>query len=87
VLTVSLLITPASTARLFFNRVSSITFAAIAIGLSEVMAGFIISYHANLAPGPTITLMTTAIFIIAYVVQFATSERTYVHHTHEHEHH
>lgn len=87
VLTVSLLITPASTARLFFNRVSSITFAAIAIGLSEVMIGFIVSYHANLAPGPTITLMTTAVFIIAYVVQFATSERTYVHHTHEHEHH
>ncbi len=87
VLTVSLLITPASTARLFFNRVSSITFAAIAIGLSEVMTGFIVSYHANLAPGPTITLMTTAIFIVAYVVQFATSERTYVHHTHEHEHH
>lgn len=87
VLTVSLLITPASTARLFFNRVSSITFAAIAIGLSEVMAGFIVSYHANLAPGPTITLVTTATFIVAYVVQFATSERTYVHHTHEHEHH
>ena len=87
VLTVSLLITPASTARLFFNRVSSITFAAIAIGLSGVMAGFIISYHANLAPGPTITLITTAVFIIAYVVQFATSERAYVHHTHEHEHH
>ena len=87
VLTVSLLITPASTARLFFNRVSSITFAAIAIGLFGVMAGFIISYHANLAPGPTITLITTAVFIIAYVVQFATSERTYVHHTHEHEHH
>ena len=87
VLTVSLLITPASTARLFFNRVSSITFAAIAIGLYGVMAGFIISYHANLAPGPTITLITTAVFIIAYVVQFATSERTYVHHTHEHENH
>ncbi|MEY3266981.1 MAG: hypothetical protein RJA15_1427 [Actinomycetota bacterium] len=87
VLTVSLLITPASTARLFFNRVSSITFAAIAIGLFGVMAGFIISYHANLAPGPTITLITTAVFIIAYVVQFATSERTYVHHTHEHENH
>jgi ABC-type Mn2+/Zn2+ transport system permease subunit len=87
VLTVSLLITPASTARLFFNRVSSITFAAIAIGLFGVMAGFIISYHANLAPGPTITLITTAVFIIAYLVQFATSERTYVHHTHEHENH
>ena len=87
VLTVSLLITPASTARLFFNRVSSITFAAVAIGLSEVMTGFIVSYHANLAPGPTITLVTTSAFIVAYIVQFATSERTYVHHSHEHHDH
>ena len=87
VLTVSLLITPAATSRLFFNRVAAITFGAIAVGLAEVVLGFIISYHANMAPGPTITLLTTAVFIAAYIAQFATSDRTYVHHTHEHEHH
>jgi ABC-type Mn2+/Zn2+ transport system permease subunit len=87
VLTVSLLITPAATSRLFFNRVAAITFGAIAVGLTEVVLGFIISYHANMAPGPTITLLTTAIFIAAYIAQFATSDRTYVHHTHEHDHH
>ena len=87
VLTVSLLITPAATSRLFFNRVAAITFGAIAVGLTEVVLGFIISYHANMAPGPTITLLTTAVFIAAYMAQFATSDRTYVHHTHEHDHH
>ncbi len=87
VLTVSLLITPAATSRLFFNRVAAITFGAIAVGLTEVVLGFIISYHANMAPGPTITLLTTVVFIAAYIAQFATSDRTYVHHTHEHEHH
>ncbi len=87
VLTVSLLITPAATSRLFFNRVTAITFGAIAVGLTEVVLGFIISYHANMAPGPTITLLTTAVFIAAYIAQFATSDRTYVHHTHEHDHH
>jgi ABC-type Mn2+/Zn2+ transport system permease subunit len=86
VLTVSLLITPAATSRLFFNRVAAITFGAIAVGLTEVVLGFIISYHANMAPGPTITLLTTAVFIAAYIAQFATSDRTYVHHTHEHDH-
>ena len=87
VLTVSLLITPAATSRLFFNRVTAITFGAITVGLTEVVLGFIISYHANMAPGPTITLLTTAVFIAAYIAQFATSDRTYVHHTHEHDHH
>jgi len=87
VLTVSLLITPTSTARLFFDRVGSITRAAVAIGLTEVLAGFIVSYHANLAPGPTITLITTVVFIIVYATRFARSDRAYIHHTHEHEHH
>lgn len=87
VLTVSLLITPTSTARLFFNTVSTITKASIAIGVIEVLGGFIVAYHADLPPGPTITLGTTVIFIVAYVIQYATSERTYIQHTHKHEHH
>lgn len=87
VLTVSLLITPSATARLFCNRVSSITACAVAFGLSGVLLGFIVSYHANISPGPTITLITTAVFVVCYVLQFATAERTYVNHTHEHDKH
>ena len=85
-LTVSLLITPTATARLFFNNVSAISRGAIAIGLVEVVGGFIVAYHLDLAPGPTITLGATAVFIVVYIIRFATSDRTYVHHTHEHAH-
>ncbi len=87
VLTVSLLITPSATARLFCNRVSSLTQIGVTLGVSEVLLGFVISYHANVAPGPTITVLSTSVFIAAYIARFATSERTYVHHTHEHDHH
>ena len=86
-LTVSLLITPTATARLLFNNVSTISKGAIAIGLVEVVGGFIVAYHLDLAPGPTITLGATAVFMVVYITQFATSDRTYVHHTHEHDYH
>jgi manganese/iron transport system permease protein len=86
VLTVSLLITPSATARLYCNRVATITRAGVALGVSEVLLGFIVAYHANVAPGPTITLVTTVVFISAYITRFATSDRTYVNHTHEHDH-
>jgi ABC-type Mn2+/Zn2+ transport system permease subunit len=85
-LTVSLLITPTATARLFFDRVGTITRAAVTIGLTEVLVGFVVAYHLNLAPGPTITVGTTAVFIVAYMARLTRSERTYVIHTHDHQH-
>lgn len=84
-LTVSLLITPGATARLFHDRIDRITRTAVALALGEMYTGFIVSYHADLPPGPTITLVTTAVFIVAYAVRLTRSERTYVHHVHEHD--
>lgn len=86
-LTVSLLITPTATSRLFFDNVGSITRAAVAFGLVEVLGGFVVAYHLDLPPGPTITLGATMLFVVLYAVRFARSERTYVHHTHEHHSH
>lgn len=86
-LTVSLLITPTATSRLFFNTVGSITRGATVIGLVEVLGGFVAAYHLDLPPGPTITLGATLTFIVLYAIRFARSERTYVHHTHEHHDH
>jgi manganese/iron transport system permease protein len=85
-LTVSLLITPTATARLFFDRVNSISQVAVAIGLTEVVIGFIVAYHLNLAPGPTITIGTAVVFIVCYFARLARSERTYVIHSHDHQH-
>lgn len=86
VLTVSLLITPSATARLFCNRVTSLTKVGVALGVTEVLLGFIIAYHGDLPPGPTITVVTTSVFIVAYIARFTASERTYITHTHEHNH-
>ena len=86
-LTVSLLITPTATSRLFFDNVGSITRGAVVFGLVEVLGGFVAAYHLDLPPGPTITLGATVMFVVLYAVRFARSERTYVHHTHEHHSH
>lgn len=87
ILTVSLLITPSSTARLYSDNVRTITRLGVAIGLVEVLIGFVLAYHLDLAPGPTITIVTTVAFVVAYVVRLATSERTYVVHSHSHDGH
>ncbi|MFM9082805.1 MAG: metal ABC transporter permease [Actinomycetota bacterium] len=86
-LTVSLLITPSATARLFADKVSAVTGSAVAIGLSYVVAGFIVAYHTDLAPGPVITVLGTAVFVACYAVRYRRAERTYVHHAHRHDSH
>lgn len=85
-LTVSLLIAPAATSRLFFNRASTITAGAVGIGLTAIVGGFIVSYHADLPPGPTITLVATAVFVAAYLSRIRRAEGTYVRHRHRHHH-
>ena len=86
-LTVSLLITPTATARLFFNTVSAVTRGAIVIGLFQVLCGFIAAYHLGLSPGPAITVGASVMFVIAYLLRLTRSERTYVRHSHTHDHH
>jgi len=86
-LTVSLLITPSATARLFADRAAAVTGAAVGIGLSYVLAGFIVAYHTDLAPGPVITVLGTAVFVACYAARYRRAERTYVHHSHRHEGH
>lgn len=83
-LTVSLLIAPAATARLFLDRTASITTGAVAVGLTSVLGGFIVSYHADLPPGPTITLVATGVFVVAYLSRIGRAEGTYVRHRHRH---
>ena len=83
-LTVALLITPAATSRLFFDKVLTITSGAVVIGMASIVCGFIISYHADLPPGPTITIVATVVFVVAYVSRIGRDEGTYVRHRHRH---
>lgn len=84
-LTVSMLIAPAATARLFFDRVSSITAGAVGIGLGCLVGGFVTSYHADLPPGPTITIIATVVFVVSYLSRLGRAESTYVRHRHAHD--
>jgi ABC-type Mn2+/Zn2+ transport system permease subunit len=85
VLTVALLITPTSTARLVFSSVRTITAGAVALGLAEVLLGFVFAYHGDLPPGPVITVLATVVFVVVYVVRLGSSDRTFVSHSHRHE--
>lgn len=67
ILVVSLLITPASTAYLLTNRLSTMVVLAAIFGALSSIIGIYFSYVYNLPSGPVIALAATAIFLIALV--------------------
>ena len=67
VLVVAMLITPAATAYLLTDRLSTMVFLASAIGAVSAVIGLYFSYTYNLASGATIVLAATALLIIAFV--------------------
>jgi ABC-type Mn2+/Zn2+ transport system permease subunit len=62
-MSVALLITPPSAARLVTNRIGSMTALAVLIGLSSALGGLTVSYHLAIPPGPTIALCTVVWFL------------------------
>lgn len=67
ILVVSLLITPASTAYLLTHRMSTMIFLSAAIGAISAIVGLFFSFSFNLSSGPSIVVVATAIFILAFV--------------------
>ena len=67
ILVVSLLITPASTAYLLTNRLSTMVVLASTFGALSSIIGIYFSYFYNLPSGPVIALAATAIFLVALV--------------------
>jgi manganese/iron transport system permease protein len=65
VLVLSLLVTPAATARLLVSRLTGIMFAAIILALAAVVAGLYLSFHLDTPSGPTIVLVSTGLFLVA----------------------
>lgn len=65
ILVVSLLITPASTAYLLTNRLSTMIVLASTFGALSSIIGIYFSYVHNLPSGPVIALAATAIFLVA----------------------
>lgn len=68
ILVVAMLITPAATAYLLTNRLSTMIFLAASFGVVSSMIGLYISFLYNLPSGPVIVLATTAIFVLVFLL-------------------
>ena len=67
ILVVSMLVTPASTAYLLTNRLSTMIFLASSFGALSAITGMYFSYLYNLPSGPVIALAAMAIFVIVFL--------------------
>ncbi|EIM06805.1 MntD [Planococcus antarcticus DSM 14505] len=66
-LVVAMLITPAATAYLLTDRLSTMIFLSASIDASAAVIGLYFSFTYNLASGATIVLAATALFVIAFL--------------------
>lgn len=67
-LVLAMLITPASAAYLLTQRLPGMMIAGAAIGAGSAVSGLYLSYYANLASGPAIVLVETAMFLVVLAV-------------------
>ncbi len=67
ILVVAMLITPAATAYLLTDRLSTMIFLSASIGASSAVIGLYFSFTYNLASGATIVLAATTLFVIAFL--------------------
>ena len=68
VMTVTMLVTPAATARLIARNLRQMTLWGVAFGVSEGVVGLMIAYHLSSAPGATIGLVAAAVFAIVFAI-------------------
>lgn len=64
-LAVGILILPAATARLWTTRLSTLILLSVTVGFMAGITGLLISYHAELASGPTIILVAGAAYLVS----------------------
>lgn len=67
-LILAMLITPAATASLLTNRLLPLMAYAAAIGAFSAVTGVYVSYHLDVASGPAVVLVATAIFLLAFLL-------------------
>lgn len=67
ILVVAMLITPAATAYLLTNRLSTMIFLAAFFGVASSVIGLYVSFLHNLPSGPVIVLVATAIFVLVFL--------------------
>ncbi|MFS0574782.1 metal ABC transporter permease [Sporosarcina sp. 179-K 3D1 HS] len=67
ILVVAMLITPASTAYLLTNRLSTMLLLSTVFGTVAAIVGLYLSFTYNLASGATIVLVATGLFILSFL--------------------
>jgi len=67
-LILAMLITPAATASLLTNRLLPLMAYAAAIGAFSGVTGVYVSYHLDVASGPAVVLVATAIFLLVFLL-------------------
>ncbi len=68
-LMLALLVTPAATASLITHRLNRMMILSALIGAASSILGFYVSYHFDIATGPSIVLVSTACFILIFAEQ------------------
>lgn len=68
VMSVTMLVTPAATARLLSRTLRRMTIVGVVVGVGDGIVGLIASYHLGSAPGATIGLVAAAVFAVAFAV-------------------
>lgn len=68
VMTVTMLVTPAATARLIARDLRSMTLWGVAFGVGEGVVGLMIAYHLSSAPGATIGLVAAVVFAVVFAI-------------------
>lgn len=68
VMSVTMLVTPAATARLFARSLRQMTLTGVVLGVSEGVVGLVLSYHLDAPPGATIGLLAAAVFAGGFVI-------------------
>ncbi|MEM9276997.1 MAG: metal ABC transporter permease [Pseudomonadota bacterium] len=67
ILAIGLLIAPGAVAFLLTKRFSHMLVIAVAVNMACMLAGTYLSFHIDSAPAPTIILVQSAVFILAFV--------------------
>lgn len=67
ILSVAMLVAPGAIAFLLTRRFTAMLMTAVAVALGSTLFGIYLSFFLDSAPAPTIVLLMTALFIIAFV--------------------
>ncbi|MEC9278538.1 MAG: metal ABC transporter permease [Chloroflexota bacterium] len=67
VLVVAMLITPAAAGALIARRFTRVMASSVVIGVFSAVSGLYLAYHLDIPSGPSMTLVATAIFVLAVI--------------------